>query len=180
MSSVFFTPLPDQVLVYGDCTVSPDPSANDLIEITMQSTAPAQAFGIPTRVAMISYSIGDSGSGVGIDKIREVIHLAHEQRPNLLTDGPLRYNAAAIAGVGRQRAPDSPMTGQATVFIFPNLNTGSTVYRVVRRSADRVSVRPMLQGLRKPVNDLLRGTLMEGIVYTVALTAIQADTQALA
>ncbi len=170
--------LPDQVLVYGDCAVNPDPSASDLAEIAVQSAASAQAFGIPARVAMISYSTGDSGSGVDVDKVREATRLAREQRPDLLIDGPLQYDAAAIASVGRQKAPNSPVAGQATVFIFPDLNTGNTTYKAVQRSADCVSVGPMLQGLRKPVNDLSRGALVEDIVYTIALTAIQADAQA--
>ncbi len=123
----------------------------------MQSAASAQAFGIPARVAMISYSTGDSGSGVDVDKVREATRLAREQRPDLLIDGPLQYDAAAIASVGRQKAPNSPVAGQATVFIFPDLNTGNTTYKAVQRSADCVSVGPMLQGLRKPVNDLSRG-----------------------
>ena len=130
----------------------------------MQSAASAQAFGIPARVAMISYSTGDSGSGVDVDKVREATRLAREQRPDLLIDGPLRYDAAAIASVGRQKAPNSPVAGQATVFIFPDLNTGNTTYKAVQRSADCVSVGPMLQGLRKPVNDLSRGALVEDIV----------------
>ena len=175
--SVFML-LPDQVLVYGDCAVNPDPSASDLAEIAVQSAASAQAFGIPARVAMISYSTGDSGSGVDVDKVREATRLAREQRPDLLIDGPLQYDAAAIASVGRQKAPNSPVAGQATVFIFPDLNTGNTTYKAVQRSADCVSVGPMLQGLRKPVNDLSRGALVEDIVYTIALTAIQADAQA--
>ncbi|MBF3301830.1 phosphate acetyltransferase, partial [Pseudomonas aeruginosa] len=178
VSSVFFMLLPDQVLVYGDCAVNPDPSASDLAEIAVQSAASAQAFGIPARVAMISYSTGDSGSGVDVDKVREATRLAREQRPDLLIDGPLQYDAAAIASVGRQKAPNSPVAGQATVFIFPDLNTGNTTYKAVQRSADCVSVGPMLQGLRKPVNDLSRGALVEDIVYTIALTAIQADAQA--
>ncbi|MBG6501350.1 phosphate acetyltransferase [Pseudomonas aeruginosa] len=178
VSSVFFMLLPDQVLVYGDCAVNPDPSASDLAEIAVQSAASAQAFGIPARVAMISYSTGDSGSGVDVDKVREATRLAREQRPALLIDGPLQYDAAAIASVGRQKAPNSPVAGQATVFIFPDLNTGNTTYKAVQRSADCVSVGPMLQGLRKPVNDLSRGALVEDIVYTIALPAIQADAQA--
>lgn len=178
VSSVFFMLLPDQVLVYGDCAVNPDPSASDLAEIAVQSATSAQAFGIPARVAMISYSTGDSGSGVDVDKVREATRLAREQRPDLLIDGPLQYDAAAIASVGRQKAPNSPVAGQATVFIFPDLNTGNTTYKAVQRSADCVSVGPMLQGLRKPVNDLSRGALVEDIVYTIALTAIQADAQA--
>lgn len=177
VSSVFFMLLPDQVLVYGDCAVNPDPSASDLAEIAVQSADSAQAFGIAPRVAMISYSTGDSGSGVDVDKVREATRIAQEKRPDLLIDGPLQYDAAAIAEVGRLKAPDSPVAGRASVFVFPDLNTGNTTYKAVQRSADCISIGPMLQGLRKPVNDLSRGALVEDIVYTIALTAIQADSQ---
>lgn len=178
VSSIFFMLLPDQVLVYGDCAVNPDPNAEELAEIAIQSARSAEAFGIPPRVAMISYSTGSSGTGVDVEKVREATRLAQEKRPDLLIDGPLQYDAAAIASVGRQKAPDSPVAGQATVFIFPDLNTGNTTYKAVQRSANVVSVGPMLQGLRKPVNDLSRGALVDDIVYTIALTAIQADDQA--
>ncbi|HSC82463.1 MAG TPA: phosphate acetyltransferase, partial [Pseudomonas sp.] len=177
VSSVFFMLLPDQVLVYGDCAVNPDPSASELAEIARQSAASAEAFGISARVAMISYSTGDSGSGAEVEKVREATRLARQQSPDLLLDGPLQYDAAAIASVGQQKAPDSPVAGRATVFIFPDLNTGNTTYKAVQRSADCVSVGPMLQGLRKPVNDLSRGALVDDIVYTIALTAIQAATR---
>ena len=174
VSSVFFMLLPDQVLVYGDCAVNPDPNAAELADIALQSAASAEAFGVPARVAMISYSTGDSGSGAEVEKVRDATRLAREANPALLIDGPLQYDAAAIASVGRQKAPDSPVAGRATVFVFPDLNTGNTTYKAVQRSADCVSVGPMLQGLRKPVNDLSRGALVDDIVYTIALTAIQA------
>ncbi|PAU64842.1 phosphate acetyltransferase [Pseudomonas indica] len=174
VSSVFFMLLPDQVLVYGDCAVNPDPSAAELAEIAIQSADSATAFGIPPRVAMISYSTGDSGSGEEVEKVREATRLARSSRPDLLIDGPLQYDAAAIESVGRQKAPNSPVAGRATVFVFPDLNTGNTTYKAVQRSADCISVGPMLQGLRKPVNDLSRGALVDDIVYTIALTAIQA------
>lgn len=174
VSSVFFMLLPDQVLVYGDCAVNPDPSAPELAEIALQSAASAQAFGVQPKVAMISYSTGDSGSGAEVEKVRDATRLAKEKDPQLLIDGPLQYDAAAIDSVGRQKAPNSPVAGQATVFIFPDLNTGNTTYKAVQRSADCVSVGPMLQGLRKPVNDLSRGALVDDIVFTIALTAIQA------
>ncbi|MBB2494648.1 phosphate acetyltransferase [Aquipseudomonas ullengensis] len=174
VSSVFFMLLPDQVLVYGDCAVNPDPTAPELAEIALQSAASAEAFGVPARVAMISYSTGDSGSGAEVEKVREATRTAQALNPQLLIDGPLQYDAAAIASVGRQKAPDSLVAGRATVFIFPDLNTGNTTYKAVQRSADCVSVGPMLQGLRKPVNDLSRGALVDDIVYTIALTAIQA------
>ena len=174
VSSVFFMLLPDQVVVYGDCAVNPDPNAAELAEIALQSAASASAFGIEPRVAMISYSTGDSGSGDEVEKVREATRLARAQRPDLLLDGPLQYDAAAIDSVGKQKAPNSQVAGRATVFIFPDLNTGNTTYKAVQRSADCVSVGPMLQGLRKPVNDLSRGALVDDIVYTIALTAIQA------
>lgn len=174
VSSVFFMLLPEQVLVYGDCAVNPEPNAAELAEIASQSAASAEAFGVPARVAMISYSTGDSGSGAEVEKVREATRLARAANPQLLVDGPLQYDAAAIASVGLQKAPNSPVAGRATVFIFPDLNTGNTTYKAVQRSADCVSVGPMLQGLRKPVNDLSRGALVDDIVYTIALTAIQA------
>ncbi|HUE91560.1 phosphate acetyltransferase [Pseudomonas sp.] len=174
VSSVFFMLLPDQVVVYGDCAVNPDPTAVELAEIALQSAASASAFGIPPRVAMLSYSTGDSGTGEEVEKVREATRLARQQAPELLLDGPLQYDAAAIESVGRQKAPGSQVAGRATVFVFPDLNTGNTTYKAVQRSADCVSVGPMLQGLRKPVNDLSRGALVDDIVYTIALTAIQA------
>ncbi|MBM7060127.1 phosphate acetyltransferase [Pseudomonas sp. UL073] len=178
VSSVFFMLLPDQVVVYGDCAVNPDPSAEELAEIALQSAESAQAFGIEPRVAMLSYSTGDSGSGEEVEKVRQATRLARQAQPQLLLDGPLQYDAAAIASVGRQKAPDSPVAGRATVFVFPDLNTGNTTYKAVQRSANCVSVGPMLQGLRKPVNDLSRGALVNDIVYTIALTAIQAAAKA--
>lgn len=175
VSSIFFMLLPDQVLVYGDCAVNPDPNAEELAEIAIQSARSAEAFGIPARVAMISYSTMESGTGVDVEKVREATRIAREREPGLLIDGPLQYDAAAIASVGLQKAPDSPVAGKATVFVFPDLNTGNTTYKAVQRSANVVSVGPMLQGLRKPVNDLSRGALVDDIVFTIALTAIQAD-----
>ncbi|WP_445156977.1 phosphate acetyltransferase [Halomonas sp. E14] len=174
VSSIFFMLLPEQVVVYGDCAVNPDPDAEALAEIAIQSARSAQAFGIEPRVAMISYSTGESGSGADVDKVRQATRLARELAPDLLIDGPLQYDAAAIESVGRQKAPDSPVAGRATVFVFPDLNTGNTTYKAVQRSARVVSVGPMLQGLNKPVNDLSRGALVDDIVYTIALTAIQA------
>jgi phosphate acetyltransferase len=173
VSSVFFMLLPNQVVVYGDCAVNPDPNATDLAEIALQSAASASAFGIEPRVAMISYSTGDSGTGSDVEKVREATRLARLRRPDLLIDGPLQYDAAAIASVGKQKAPNSAVAGRATVFVFPDLNTGNTTYKAVQRSAECLSVGPMLQGLRKPVNDLSRGALVDDIVYTIALTAVQ-------
>ncbi|WP_319783541.1 phosphate acetyltransferase [Oceanisphaera sp. IT1-181] len=173
VSSVFFMLLPDQVLVYGDCAINPDPNAEQLAEIAIQSADSALAFGIEPRVAMISYSTGDSGTGADVEKVREATRLAKEKRPDLIIDGPLQYDAAIMENVAKSKAPNSPVAGKATVFIFPDLNTGNTTYKAVQRSAQLVSIGPMLQGMRKPVNDLSRGALVDDIVYTIALTAIQ-------
>ncbi|GGY22747.1 phosphate acetyltransferase [Paludibacterium paludis] len=174
VSSVFFMLMPDQVLVYGDCAVNPDPDAGQLADIAIQSADSARAFGLNPRVAMISYSTGSSGSGSDVEKVREATRIAREKRPDLLIDGPMQYDAASVESVGRQKAPGSEVAGRANVFVFPDLNTGNTTYKAVQRSAGVVSVGPMLQGLRKPVNDLSRGALVDDIVYTIALTAIQA------
>lgn len=174
VSSIFFMLLPDQVLVYGDCAVNPDPTAEQLAEIAIQSAESAKAFGIDPRVAMISYSTGTSGSGADVEKVKEATRIAQEKRPDLIIDGPLQYDAAIMEDVARSKAPNSPVAGKATVFVFPDLNTGNTTYKAVQRSADLVSIGPMLQGMRKPVNDLSRGALVDDIVYTIALTAIQA------
>ncbi|PTX98010.1 phosphate acetyltransferase [Spartobacteria bacterium LR76] len=174
VSSIFFMCLPEQVLVYGDCAVNPDPDAETLADIALQSAESAERFGIPARVAMISYSTGHSGSGVDVDKVREATRIAKEKRPDLLLDGPLQYDAAAIADVAATKAPNSPVAGKATVYVFPDLNTGNTTYKAVQRSANVISIGPMLQGLKRPVNDLSRGALVEDIVYTIAITAIQA------
>ncbi|VEB41708.1 Phosphate acetyltransferase [Chromobacterium violaceum] len=175
VSSVFFMLMPEQVYVYGDCAVNPDPTAEQLADIAIQSADSAVAFGINPRVAMISYSTGSSGSGSDVEKVREATRIAQEKRPDLLIDGPMQYDAASVESVGRQKAPDSQVAGRATVFVFPDLNTGNTTYKAVQRSANVVSVGPMLQGLRKPVNDLSRGALVDDIVYTIALTALQAE-----
>jgi phosphate acetyltransferase len=167
--------MPDQVLVYGDCAINPDPNAQELAEIALQSTASAKAFGVDPRVAMISYSTGTSGQGADVEKVREATAIAKERAPELALDGPLQYDAASVMDVARSKAPNSKVAGQATVFVFPDLNTGNTTYKAVQRSANVISVGPMLQGLRKPVNDLSRGALVDDIVFTIALTAIQAD-----
>jgi phosphate acetyltransferase len=177
VSSVFFMLMPDQVLVYGDCAINPDPTAEELAEIAIQSADSAAAFGLDPRVAMISYSTGASGAGEDVEKVRDATRLVHERRPNLVVDGPIQYDAASVESVGQQKAPSSPLAGHANVFVFPDLNTGNTTYKAVQRSAGVVSVGPMLQGLRKPVNDLSRGALVDDIVYTIALTAIQAQAQ---
>ncbi|SJN54396.1 phosphate acetyltransferase [Vibrio ruber] len=177
VSSIFFMLLPDQVLVYGDCAINPDPNSEQLAEIAIQSADSAAAFGIEPRVAMISYSTGTSGQGADVDKVREATRIAQEKRPDLIIDGPLQYDAAIMENVAASKAPNSPVAGKATVFVFPDLNTGNTTYKAVQRSADLVSIGPMLQGMRKPVNDLSRGALVDDIVYTIALTAIQASQE---
>ena len=177
VSSIFFMCMPEQVLIYGDCAVNPNPDAETLADITIQSAESAQRFGIPARVAMISYSTGQSGSGADVDKVREATALARAKRSDLLIDGPLQYDAAAIPEVAAQKAPGSAVAGNATVYIFPDLNTGNTTYKAVQRSANVISIGPMLQGLKRPVNDLSRGALVEDIIYTIALTAIQAGQE---
>jgi len=177
VSSVFFMLLPDQVLVYGDCAVNPNPSATELAEIALQSAESAVALGVSPRVAMISYSTGSSGSGAEVEKVAEATRIAQERAPALPIDGPLQYDAASVLSVGKQKAPNSKVAGQATVFIFPDLNTGNTTYKAVQRNANCLSVGPMLQGLAKPVNDLSRGALVDDIVFTIALTALQAANQ---
>ena len=174
VSSVFFMCLPDQVLVYGDCAIVPNPTADELAQIAIQSNDSAKAFGIEPRVAMISYSTGSSGSGADVEKVKEATAKVRELRPDILVDGPLQYDAAAVESVGKQKAPNSPVAGQASVFIFPDLNTGNTTYKAVQRSANAISMGPVLQGMRKPVNDLSRGALVDDIVYTIAITAVQA------
>ncbi|QUM91484.1 phosphate acetyltransferase [Moritella sp. 36] len=173
VSSIFFMLLPDQVLVYGDCAINPDPNASQLADIAIQSADSAKAFGIDPRVAMISYSTGSSGQGSDVEKVREATKIAQERRPDLIIDGPLQYDAAIMENVAKSKAPNSPVAGKATVFVFPDLNTGNTTYKAVQRSANLISIGPMLQGMRKPVNDLSRGALVDDIVYTIALTAIQ-------
>lgn len=176
VSSIFFMCLPDEVVVYGDCAINPDPDAEALADIAIQSADSARLFGLEPRVAMISYSTGDSGVGSDVDKVRQATLLVRARRPDLLVDGPMQYDAAAIVSVGKSKAPLSQVAGKANVFIFPDLNTGNTTYKAVQRSAHVVSIGPMLQGLRKPVNDLSRGATVEDIVYTIALTAIQAQS----
>ncbi|HRF43428.1 MAG TPA: phosphate acetyltransferase [Candidatus Competibacteraceae bacterium] len=178
VSSIFFMCLPEQVLVYGDCAININPNAEELADIAIQSADSAEAFGITPRVAMLSYSTGASGSGSDVEKVKEATRIARERRPDLLIDGPLQYDAATIKAVAESKAPDSQVAGRATVFIFPDLNTGNTTYKAVQRSADVISIGPMLQGMRKPVNDLSRGAMVEDIVFTIALTAIQAEQAA--
>jgi len=175
VSSVFFMALSDRVLVYGDCAVVPDPTSEQLADIAISSAGTAAQFGIDPRVAMLSYSTGESGAGADVEKVRAATALVHERRPELFVDGPIQYDAAADAAVGASKMPGSKVAGRATVFIFPDLNTGNNTYKAVQRSAGAVAVGPVLQGLNKPINDLSRGALVRDIVNTVAITAIQAQ-----
>lgn len=175
VSSVFLMCLEDRVLVYGDCAVNPDPTAEQLADIAISSAETAQQFGIEPRIAMLSYSTGESGTGADVDKVRAATALVRERRPDLDVEGPIQYDAAVDASVAKTKMPDSAVAGRATVFVFPDLNTGNNTYKAVQRSAGAIAVGPVLQGLRKPVNDLSRGALVQDIVNTVAITAIQAQ-----
>ncbi len=178
VSSVFFMCLRDQVLVYGDCAVNPDPTAPQLADIALASARTAAAFGVEPRVAMLSYSTGGSGSGTDVEKVIAATAMVRERAPDLLVEGPIQYDAAIDAAVARAKLPESQVAGRATVFVFPDLNTGNNTYKAVQRSAGALAVGPILQGLRKPVNDLSRGTGVRDIVNTIAITAIQAQKQA--
>jgi len=175
VSSVFFMCLADRVLVYGDCAVVPEPTAEQLADIASSAADTAAQFGIEPRVAMLSYSTGTSGSGEEVEKVRSATALVREHRPDLLLEGPIQYDAAAEPDVAKTKMPDSPVAGRATVFVFPDLNTGNNTYKAVQRSAGAVAIGPVLQGLNKPVNDLSRGATVRDIVNTVAITAIQAS-----
>ncbi|MEO6944021.1 MAG: phosphate acetyltransferase [Lacisediminihabitans sp.] len=176
VSSVFLMCLEDRVLVYGDCAVNPDPNAEQLADIAISSATTAAQFSIEQRIAMLSYSTGASGTGADVDKVRTATELVRARRPDLLVEGPIQYDAAVDASVARSKMPDSIVAGRATVFIFPDLNTGNNTYKAVQRSAGAVAIGPVLQGLNKPINDLSRGALVQDIVNTVAITAIQAAT----
>ncbi|WP_330250877.1 phosphate acetyltransferase [Nocardia sp. NBC_00565] len=175
VSSVFLMCLADRVLAYGDCAVVPDPTSQQLADIALSSAHTAARFGIEPRVAMLSYSTGESGSGVDVDKVRVATKLVRERAPELLVEGPIQYDAAIEPTVANTKLPDSEVAGRATVFVFPDLNTGNNTYKAVQRSAGAIAIGPVLQGLRKPVNDLSRGALVADIVNTVAITAIQAQ-----
>ena len=175
VSSVFLMCLADRVLVYGDCAVVPNPDASQLADIAVSAAGTAAMFGIEPRVAMLSYSTGESGSGEDVDRVREATRLARELRPDLPIEGPIQYDAAVDPDVARTKLPGSAVAGRATVFVFPDLNTGNNTYKAVQRSAGAVAIGPVLQGLNKPVNDLSRGALVPDIVNTVAITAVQAQ-----
>lgn len=177
VSSVFFMCLPDRVTVFGDCAINPNPTAEELAEIAISSADTSVAFGIEARVAMLSYSSGTSGQGLEVDKVREATRLVRERRPDLLVEGPIQYDAAVDLKVGRSKLPDSEVAGRATVFVFPDLNTGNNTYKAVQRETGALAIGPMLQGLNKPVNDLSRGCTEDDIFNTVVITAIQAQGQ---
>ncbi|PFG33948.1 phosphate acetyltransferase [Sanguibacter antarcticus] len=178
VSSVFLMCLEDRVLVYGDCAVNPDPTAEQLADIAISSAATATQFGVEPRIAMLSYSTGESGSGADVDKVRAATELVRQRRPDLSVEGPIQYDAAVDASVAASKMPESLVAGRATVFVFPDLNTGNNTYKAVQRSAGAIAIGPVLQGLRMPVNDLSRGALVQDIVNTVAITAIQAQARA--
>ena len=175
VSSVFLMCLADRVLVYGDCAVVPDPNPEQLADIAVSAADTAPMFGIEPRVAMLSYSTGESGTGADVDKVRAGTELARALRPDLPIEGPIQYDAAVDPDVARTKLPGSAVAGRATVFVFPDLNTGNNTYKAVQRSAGALAIGPVLQGLNKPVNDLSRGALVPDIVNTVAITAIQAQ-----
>jgi phosphate acetyltransferase len=166
------------VLVYGDCAVNPRPNAEQLADIAISSAETAQTFGIEPRVAMLSYSTGESGKGADVEAVRSATNIVRQRRPELKIDGPIQYDAAVDASVARAKLPGSEVAGQATVFIFPDLNTGNNTYKAVQRSAGALAIGPVLQGLNRPVNDLSRGCLVADVVNTVLITAIQAQTSA--
>jgi phosphate acetyltransferase len=174
VSSVFLMALADRVLIYGDCAVIPDPTKEQLADIAISAAQTAVQFGIEPRVAMLSYSTGSSGEGAEVEKVRAATRIVRERQPLLAVEGPIQYDAAADAAVAATKMPGSVVAGRATVFIFPDLNTGNNTYKAVQRSAGAVAIGPVLQGLRKPINDLSRGALVQDIVNTVAITAIQA------
>ncbi len=177
VSGSFLMCMPDRVVVYADCAVNPDPTAEQLADIAISSAETAVAFGIEPRVAMLSYSTGTSGTGADVDKVRAATEIVRERRPDLALEGPIQFDAAVDAAVARTKLPDSKVAGRATVFIFPDLNTGNNTYKAVQRSSGAVAIGPVLQGLKRAVNDLSRGALVEDIVNTVAITAIQAQAE---
>ncbi|MBU1707403.1 phosphate acetyltransferase, partial [bacterium] len=172
---VFLMCLPDRVLVYGDCAVNPEPTSEELADIAISSAETTASLGIEPIIAMLSYSTGASAEGPMVSKVAEATRIAQEKRPDLLIEGPMQYDAAISPETAKAKMPDSKVAGRATIFIFPDLDAGNTAYKAVQRSAKVVAVGPVLQGLRKPVNDLSRGCLIEDILYTIAITALQAQ-----
>ena len=174
VSSVFFMCMKTRVLLYGDCAVNQNPDAQILADIAVASARTAMAFGVEPKIAMLSYSTGESGGGADVQKVREARQIVQENHPELLVEGPIQYDAAIDKVVAKKKLPNSQVAGEASVFIFPDLNTGNNTYKAVQRSSGAIAIGPILQGLNKPVNDLSRGCLIEDIVNTIAITAIQA------
>ena len=174
VSSVFFMCMPDEVLIYGDCAININPDSEELSDIAIQSKKTAEKFGIDPKIAMISYSTGNSGKGEDVEKVKNAVKILRDNGETLV-DGPLQYDAAINKNVAKIKAPNSEIAGNATVFIFPDLNTGNTTYKAVQRSADVLTIGPILQGLKKPVNDLSRGAEVEDIIYTMIITNIQSQ-----
>jgi len=175
ISSIFLVYLEDRVLIYGDCAVNPRPNAEQLALIAISSAESARAFGLEPRVAMLSYSSGDSGKGEEVEKVRQATHRVRALRPDLAIEGPIQYDAAVSPDVAHQKLPESALGGRSTVLIFPDLNTGNNTYKAVQRETGAIAIGPILQGLKKPINDLSRGCSIEDIVHTVVVTAIQAQ-----
>ena len=175
VSSVFFMCLPNRVTIFGDCAINPNPSAEQLSEIAISSAATSTAFGIEPKIAMLSYSSGASGVGEDVDRVRKATEIIRLKRPDLKVEGPIQYDAAVDSKVGKSKLPNSEVAGQASVFIFPDLNTGNNTYKAVQRETGALAIGPMLQGLNKPVNDLSRGCTVDDIFNTVIITAIQAQ-----
>ena len=167
--------LEDRVTVYGDCAINPNPSAEELAEIAISSAATSLSFGIEPKIAMLSYSSGTSGVGEDVEKVRNATEIVKKKQPDLKIEGPIQYDAAVDINIGKSKLPNSEVAGQATVFIFPDLNTGNNTYKAVQRETDALAIGPVLQGLNKPVNDLSRGCTVEDIFNTVIITAIQAQ-----
>ena len=175
VSSIFFMCLDTRVVVFGDCAIVKDPTPYELAEIAILANDNAKRFGIEPKVALISYSTGESGSGEDVEKVKKAFEIVKAKRPDILIDAPLQFDAAFDKEVAKKKRPDSKVAGEASVFIFPDLNTGNTTYKAVQRSSGAIAIGPILQGLRKPINDLSRGALVQDIVNTIAITAIQAQ-----
>jgi phosphate acetyltransferase len=175
VSSVFFMCLKNRVTIFGDCAINPNPTAEQLAEIAISSANTSAAFGIEPRIAMLSYSSGSSGEGQDVERVRRATQLVKEKRPDLLIEGPIQYDAAVDLDVAKSKLPHSKVAGRASVFIFPDLNTGNNTYKAVQRETGALAIGPMLQGLNKPVNDLSRGCTVDDIYNTVVITALQAQ-----
>ncbi|MBT8320119.1 MAG: phosphate acetyltransferase, partial [Eudoraea sp.] len=175
VSSIFFMCLEDRVTVFGDCAINPNPTAEQLAEIAISSAQTSEMFGIEPRIAMLSYSSGSSGAGQDVERVRQATEIVKEMRPDLLIEGPIQYDAAVDIDVAKSKLPDSKVAGKASVFIFPDLNTGNNTYKAVQRETKALAIGPVIQGLNKPVNDLSRGCTVDDIVNTVIITAIQAQ-----